>query len=750
MFEIFFHYKVCRITPGVTIAKNDGKDVFQSFTLPALYGFISTPSTSTMLTRMLTLAQIQALLQKAEITKQELVLQDLSQDELAKKAFVVAQEVKGTFVTTLDVMVAYLLLTEEKTKLLFNKSLKQADLSFLAQLVQERFPYEETPQKTRVRFSGAGIGEGLVSGWTPETQKYTENFTAYALREEPVWLGRDREFRLMLEGLLKMENNNVLLTGEIGSGKENLVQALAYESFSGKLGGGLDYKRVFLLLLGPLTAGVANRSDLEVRLQNIIAEISHAHDVILYIPDFQNVIGATSYELDLSGVLLPYLKAGHLPIIATMTTGSFKTYMEQNPLKEAFTVIPLSEPDPTMAKAMVFAKVTEIEKKYHVVISYLSIVRAVELAGRFLTDQALPGSALSLLETVANSVSLSSKIANFPGTKQKLVQDGHVVQQVETTTHVAIATPQGEERDLLLNLEAKLHERVIDQEDAIRAISEAMRRARSGMKTSSRPISFLFLGPTGVGKTETAKTLAELYFGGEANMIRLDMSEYSDEVGVKRLLGAPPGEGNERGELTDKVHDKPSSLVLLDEFEKAHPKIHNLFLQVLDDGRLTDNKGRTVSFSNCIIIVTSNAGSEFIREELAKGTPTDRAFHTKLLDYLQTKAIFKPELLNRFDDVITFRPLGQEQVMEVTKLLLHKLSATLAAQDITLIVTDEVIAKIAKEGFDRDFGARPLRRYIQDTLEDMLSKKKLTDELTRGKTATFSVDESGQLQLVIS
>jgi ATP-dependent Clp protease ATP-binding subunit ClpA len=294
-----------------------------------------------------------------------------------------------------------------------------------------------------------------------------------------------------------------------------------------------------------------------------------------------------------------------------------------------------------------------------------------------------------------------------------------------------------------------MHERVIAQDSAIKSVSEAMRRLRSGMTTSERPISFLFLGPTGVGKTETAKALADFYYGGEKNMIRLDMSEYTDENGLKRLLGAPPGEGNERGELTDKVHDNPASLILLDEFEKANPKIHNLFLQVFDDGRLTDNKGNTVSFRNAIIIATSNAGSEFIREELAKGSKVDTLFEHRLLEELETKGIFKPELLNRFDDIVIFKPLGQEQVKEVVKLLLSQLKNEMEKQDIKVYFDDAVVAKIAEEGFDKDFGARPIRRYIQDTIEDLIAQKKLTKEIARGKTVTFSLDGTGAMHLGI-
>lgn len=736
--------------PSVSVDKNKGDVIFESFTLQALVGFVGYHDTPTIIKRLLRYPQVHILLQKANISRKEIRFSDIDKNQLAQKAFGITQSYKGTYVTTIDVVLAYLFLTEPETKLFFNKKLKNEDIETIMYWLRREFSQEERPQKTRVKFNESGIGEALVTGWTYETKKYTDNFTYYALREEPLTDGHEREFRSMLESLIKLQNNNVLLVGDIGSGKENLVRALAYHSFEGNLGASLNHRRVYQLLVGPLTAGVTSRSDLEIRLENIITELSHTHDVILYIPDFQNVLGGTSYNIDLSGALLPYLKSGSMPIVATMTTGTYKTFMEKNPLQEAFTTIHLTEPEDDVAIQMVLAVANSIEKKYRVILSFLAIKSAVEYGDQFLQDAVLPGSAVSLLETVANSVALDSSVPYFDNTRSKMVVEDQVIKQVESVTHIAVGAPNRFEADLLLHLEDILHKRVIGQSDAIVVIAEAMRRVRSGMKHGDRPISFLFLGPTGVGKTETAKALAQVYFGGEANMIRLDMSEYTDETGMKRLLGSLPGEGEERGELTDKVHDHPASLILLDEFEKAHPEVHNLFLQVLDDGRLTDNKGQTVSFKNCIIIATSNAGSEFIREEIEKGTVVDKTFHHKLLEYLQTKAILKPELLNRFDDVVTFKPLNQQEMNQVVQLMLSELTNELLEQDIKLVMDQSVITKVIKEGVDSEFGARPLRRYIQDTIEDMIAKKKLTGELTRGNTATFSTDASGNLQLSVS
>ncbi len=749
MVELFFHFKISRMMPPVPVAKNNGKDIFASFTLQATYGFITQRTIKGIVDQLVKHPPIQHLMQQATITHKDIVTSDAALDLFAKSAFDVAKTFGSKYVTSIDLFVAYLFLTEKDTRLLFAKQLKTEDLATIVSFIKKAFPEEESPKKVRVTFYGGGVGDMLVTGWTPETKKYTANFTAMALREEPLLIGRQAEFKVMVEALVKVENNNVLLVGENGSGKENLVRALAWQSFEGTLGKYLSDKHIYQLLVGPLTAGVSNRSDLEVRLQNIITEISHANNVILYVPDLQNIIGASSYNLDLSGALLPYLQAGNMPIVATISIGNYKAYMEHNSLKEAFSVVPMREPDKNTAIQMVLGDISHIEHKYKVILSYRAVASSVELADRFFQDASLPGSALGLLETVANSVSLAP-LPYFDNTKRKMVLEEHVVKKVEESAHVAIALPKGDEITLLLHLEDALHEKVIAQETAVAQIAEAMRRVRSGMQTTERPISFLFLGPTGVGKTETAKALANLYYGGEKNMLRLDMSEYADETGLRRLLGAPPGQGDERGELTDKIHDNPSSLILLDEFEKANPQILNLFLQVLDDGRLTDNKGVTVSFRNCIIIATSNAGSEFIREHVGKGEAIDKKFHQELLNYLQTKAIFKPELLNRFDDIITFQPLGEEQVTQIISLLIKDLTKKLADQDITLTVDPAVVEKIAKEGFDKDFGARPLRRYIQDNLEDLIAQKKIANQLTRGKKAAFVIDGTGALMLSIT
>lgn len=748
MWETFFYFKIARTPPTISVTENDGKKILSSATTPVLYASFHHDNTTVLTQELLTYPQAQFVLYKAAITQKEFPHEDMEKEKLLQEAMDVARITGGTFITTMDVVGAYLLLTEGRTKLLFSKNIKPQEFLEIVRWARFDFPHEETPKKLRIHFAGGGLGEALVTGWTLETKKYTKNFSITSTTK-PLLVGRQQEYKRMRESLIRKENNNVLLVGDIGSGKENLVTMLAWDSYEGDLEESLNFKWVLELMVGPLIAGAENRGALEMRLQAIIEEVSHAGNVILYIPEFQNIMGASSFALDLSGALYPHLRSGRLPIIATTTSGNYKVFVEHKPIQKIFEIIPLEEPTKSVATQMVLEKTGEIEKKYNVIIAYRAVVAAIEFAKRYLQDSILPGNAITLLTDTANSVSLASTLS-FGETKKKIIQEENVIQKIEEEMHVAVAAPVGKEKELLLHLEDKLHERVIDQEEGIRVIAEAMRRLRSGLASLDRPISFLFLGPTGVGKTETARALASLYYGGEGKIVRLDMSEYSDDNGVKRLLGAEPGEGEERGELTDKIHDNPFSLVLLDEFEKAHPRILDLFLQVLEDGRLTDNKGKTVSFANALVIATSNAGSEFIREEIGKGTPVDKAFHTKLLDALQTKGIFKPELLNRFDAVVTFKPLTQKEITQIIKLMLKEVKETLLKQDITLLFDEKVIAKITTEGFDKEFGARPLRRYIQDTIEDFVAKKKLEDQIQRGSTVTLSTDDKNNLTFSIS
>lgn len=735
--EIFFHFSIGRKMPSISLAKQpETEDMYESMTFPAAEAMVS-GSIHHMLSRLVQEPTVIECIGKLGVAPEQLPKENLTLDAVATKARELVIGVHGDFMTPVDLMTAYLLLTEPATKLLLSRKIQQSDVMNVLLWIRNTFVDEEHPKPNRVHFWGKGIGDDFVTGWTLETKKYTQDYTNFAITHPPVIVGRDQELKLIKETLVKPENNNALLIGESGVGKESLVQILAYQSYMGLLDEKLNKKRVLEVLVNAFLAGAHGEGDLEARLQAIIDEVSHSGDIILYIPEFQNILGGSSYGVDISGVLLPFLRKGNIPIIASMNEGHYKTFMQNNPLKEVFEVVHVDIPQKDAAIQMVLAKARELEAKLPLIVSYGAVVAAVTYANRYRPDDVLPGSAVILLEDGAQVA------AN--GKKKITITEDMIFQKVETVTHSKVGSPDVKETSLLLHLEDNLHKRVIGQNEAISSLSEALRRLRANVTSQTRPVSFLFLGPTGVGKTETAKALADLYFQGQ--MIRLDMSEYADAEGMSRLLGSAIGD--KRGELTEQIHDHPFSLVLLDEFEKAAPDILNLFLQVLDDGRLTDNRGQTVSFVNAIIIVTSNAGSEFIREAIQKGGQ-QAGFQQKLLNLLQSKNIFRPELLNRFDGVIAFHPLEQTEVQQVVVLLLQAVIERLKTQDITVSFTENVVKKVALEGFDEQFGARPLRRFIESSIEDLLAKEILAGKLPRGSKIMLDCDTTGTLVIAPS
>lgn len=735
MFEVFFHFKISMKTPRLIISENDGKDMLNSATLKTMSILVSNKDSAAVMKGLLKLASVKFILEKADILNmKDIQFVNIEREEIIRGAFDLVKNIKGTYITPADIFASYILLSEDKTKLLFNKDLKKEEFLQIALWARTKFLQEEVAHPYKVEFWGEGIAEGWVTGWTIETRKYMFDLTSEALRGKPLILGREKEFKQLVEAMYK--GKSALLVGEVGSGRREVAETLAFESFVGNLGGNLYHQRLYQLLVDALIAGTESAGALEQRLDEIIAELSHAGNIIIFLPSFENILGSSSFHLDLSGVLTPYIERGSIRIIGTITDGAYKKFVEgRKTFVNNLEIIRMDEPDENTAIQMLFKKSEDLETA-KVRISYKAIASSLKYSKKYLPDRVLPGAAVTLLKDVI-------AVANVSG--KTIVEDKDVIAKVEEKTNIEIGKPEGKEKQLLLNLEEEMHKRVIGQTEAVSAISEALRRIRSGLSEEDRPISFLFMGPTGVGKTETAKTLAKIYFGGEGKMIRLDMSEYSGDDSLERLLGSISDDGDLGGEFTDQIRDNPFSLVLLDEFEKASPQVLNLFLQILDDGRLTDNKGRTASFVNAIIIATSNAGSEFIREEVEKGTKVDKKFQQELLELLQKQNIFKPELLNRFDGTIIFKPLGENEIKQVTELLLAELKDKMQEQDVTVNFDDKIIEKIIKEGFDRQFGARPIGRYIQDNIGDAIAKKLLKDEIKRGDKITVSADQSNNI-----
>ncbi|MBI4098121.1 MAG: ATP-dependent Clp protease ATP-binding subunit [Candidatus Levybacteria bacterium] len=724
--HIFIKYELEKILSQKALSQNPD-DILDSFTKEALMATLLKSSTKSQISYLLKFTQTKFFLEKAAIDGKNLKMIDIPKADLINKALEIAKKVNGKYLTTADLFSAYLLLTENETKLLFTNKLKEEDILSINKWARIIFEEEEI-RETKARFVGIGFGETLAWGWTPETKNYTKDLTFSSIKRKAFVEGRETEYQVLIEAMQKEADNNVLLVGEIGTGKSNLVENFIFDSYEANLSKTLNHRRFLELMIGPFVAGATNREDLETRLQAIIEEVKHSGNVVLYIPEFQNLMGSSAFGIDLSGAILPYLKDGKMPIIATMTEPEYKRFFENNALRQVFEVIKLEEPSPEVALNMLFQKTEEIEKQNKVKLSYKALVAAVKYADKYDVNGVLPGSAVELLSEAANSVYLNKS-------RDKIVLEDDVLGKVEQKSHIPIGAPKSDEKKLLLNLESEMHKFIIGQNEAVASIAEAMRRIRAGL-SREKPISFLFLGPTGVGKTETAKTLARIYFGGEAHIIRVDMSEYGNPDSVDRMLES------DSGSFLDAVATHPFSLVLLDEFEKANEKILNLFLQVFDDGRMTDSSGRTVSFSNSIIIATSNAGSELIRESLVNNT---NITSNELLDYLQRNGLFTPELLNRFDDIVVFQPLSSSEVSQIAQLLLAEVTSKMSAQDIAIEFDPSTVNKVVSGGFNEQFGARPLRRFIQDNIEDALAKKILSGELARGDKVLVSIDPASNL-----
>ncbi len=536
-------------------------------------------------------------------------------------------------------------------------------------------------------------------------------------------VGHEQEFDSLMNVLARPGRNNVLLVGEPGTGKETMVANLAIKIIKDEVPGNLFDKRLVALNIGNVTSGANNVGELQNRFQKLAKEMLEAGNIVLYIPNIYtlkqtNVEGAGINAADL---LKPIFQSGLVPVIGTATEQEYRRLLDTDvEFSGMFEIIRLQEISEDEAIQILSYEALSLEKQYRIVISYKAIKRAVFLSKRYLRDKLLPASATDLLrETVVYIKSIGKKI----------VSEDDIIDMVEAKTRIPMANVTKQEAEQLLNLEDKLHQRIIDQEEAIKSVAEALREYRAGLSNKSGPIaSFLFVGPTGVGKTELAKSLAVIYFGSESKMIRFDMTEYQDVASVQRFIGSPDGE--KLGALTEAVRIHPFSLILLDEFEKASQNIMNLFLQVFDDGRLTDSTNRVIDFSNTIIIATSNALSSFIKEELDKGTE-----YKQLSEQIKLKltSVYTPEMLNRFSKILVFKPLSPDNILEITKLQIKNLAKQISNdKEIKLSVSDSAIAELARLGFDPVFGARPLEGVIREKIKSEIANKILKQELVSG------------------
>ncbi|MBM7707489.1 ATP-dependent Clp protease ATP-binding subunit [Chryseomicrobium aureum] len=620
---------------------------------------------------------------------------------------------------------------------------------------------------------------------------------------DPV-IGRSKEITRVIEILARRTKNNPVLIGEPGVGKTAIAEGLAQQIVHNEVPEILRDKRVMTLDMGTVVAGTKYRGEFEDRLKKVMDEIRQAGNIILFIDELHTLIGAGGAEgaIDASNILKPALARGELQCIGATTLDEYRKYIEKDAaLERRFQPIQVDEPSVEEAIQIIYGLRDRYEAHHRVKITDAAVEAAVKMSDRYISDRFLPDKAIDLIDEAGSKVRLRSyttppnlkemeqqleslrseknaavqsqefeKAASFRDKEQKLkeelekLKDNWKEKQGKAETEVTVediatvvsmwsGVPVSKlaqtESDKLLKLEDTLHKRVIGQSEAVDAISRAIRRARAGLKDPKRPIgSFIFLGPTGVGKTELARALAEVMFGDEDSMIRIDMSEYMEKHSTSRLVGSPPGYVgfDEGGQLTEKVRRKPYSVILLDEIEKAHPDVFNILLQVLEDGRLTDSKGRTVDFRNTVVIMTSNVGADAVKYNKYVGFNLQEAGSSKDYKDMKSKMLeelkkaFRPEFLNRLDEMIVFHSLEREHLKEIVTLMANQLTKRLKEQDIELELTEAAKDKIAKEGYDPDYGARPLRRALQKHVEDRLSEEILKGEVLTGQYIIFDVE----------
>ena len=556
---------------------------------------------------------------------------------------------------------------------------------------------------------------------TPLLDRYGVDFTDLARRSNAGFLvGHGEEYRKLVETLARPINPNAILVGEAGIGKETIVQHLAFELIKDEVPRALFDKRLVSLELQNLVAGAAPE-ELEARVAGVVREIEEAGNIILYIPDIHNMVkSASTAYLTVADALMPVVESNAFPVVGTSYPREFKQLIEsRSDLMGAFEIVPVNEISADDAETVLTYQSLILEETSGITVSFGAIKRAVALAQRYMTDKFLLTSAEELLK---------SAIVAAEERGEKTLGPDLVTTVAEAKVHIPLHAADDDEAQRLLHLEDIVHERLVGQDEAVKAVAEALREYRSGLARRAGPIaSFLFVGPTGVGKTQLAKILADIQFGSETMMVRFDMTEYQDKESFTRFIGSP--DGKTTGALTEAIRQKPYSLILLDEFEKAFPDILDLFLQVFDDGRLTDNLGRTIDFTNTIIIATSNAHSDIINDALGKGEGI-----AEIADYLKARLtdVFKPELLNRFTKVVIFRNLSPDDLGKIVLINLDDLAELVKEQGIYLDFDRSAIEQIVRIGYDPAFGARPLRRAIDEMVKAPLSSAILGKTVAKG------------------
>jgi ATP-dependent Clp protease ATP-binding subunit ClpC len=557
---------------------------------------------------------------------------------------------------------------------------------------------------------------------TPILDRYSVDLTRAAQAGRlPFLVDREKEMNIIMRAI-EGGRSSVALVGEPGVGKDAIIYGIAERMVEEDVPPQLRDKRLVSLSVSELIAG-ASEGEAADRLLRALDEVARSKNIVLSIENIDALAGVSSGGMELSDVFAAELSRGYFRCFATSYPSRYKN-LEGHPLGSALERVDIREPEGDEAIRILMSIVGRIEGEARVFFTYQAIERAVVLSSRYLHDRYLPEKAVEILQEAAQHCRKEKG-------ERSLVDGEDVAYIVSEKSRVPVTAVTDTEREKLLNLEERLHRRVIGQDEAVVAVAAALRRARAELRSKKRPISaFLFLGPTGVGKTELAKTVADVYFGDEKRMIRLDMSEYQEAASINRLIGVPGETGG--GLLTEAIRKQPFALLLLDEFEKADPEILNVFLQVMEDGRLTDNEGRTVDFTNAIIVATSNAGSQFIQDKIRAAAPIAQIKKELLNNEL--KGVFRPELINRFDGVIVFRPLTSDEIEQVAWLMIGSITDELKSRGIEFRAVDEAVKELAAIGFDPVFGARPMRRVIQERVENALADALLKEEISRRDT----------------
>jgi ATP-dependent Clp protease ATP-binding subunit ClpC len=682
-----------------------------------------------------------------------------------------------------------------------------ADLSRVRQQVIQLLSGYQSPGGKEAAGAGVGQSSGAETPTgSPVLDQFGRNLTQLARERklDPV-IGREREIERVMQVLSRRTKNNPVLIGEPGVGKTAIVEGLSQKIVSGDVPETIKGKQLYTLDLGALVAGSRYRGDFEERLKKVLKEIRTRGDIILFIDELHTLVGAGAAEgaIDAASILKPMLARGELQTIGATTLDEYRKHLEKDAaLERRFQPIKVEQPSLSHTIEILKGLRDRYEAHHGVTITDQAVVAAANLADRYIADRFLPDKAIDLIDeagsrlrirrmaTPADYKAIEDEIAkvrrdkeiaiekqNFEQAKklrekeEELLQrkaakeqewraegvdlfdvvDEEVIAEVLANwTGIPVYKLTEEETAKLLRMEDELHKRVIGQEDAVKAVSQAIRRTRAGLKDPKRPSgSFIFLGPSGVGKTETAKTLAEFLFGDEDALIQLDMSEYMEKHTVSRLVGSPPGYVGyeEGGQLTEAVRRKPFSVVLFDEIEKAHPDVFNSLLQILEDGRLTDSQGRAVDFKNTVIIMTSNLGTADLRKASVGFAKTSEAVtyeKMKAKVHEALKAHFRPEFLNRIDDVIVFHELSKDEVTEIIDLMIRRVQKSLESQGLGMELTQEAKYFVVDKGYDATLGARPLRRALQRLVEDPLSEKILWKEFRAGETIVVDVETDSE------